>query len=146
MQEISDEVARAGGELRALVGRLSRRLRQAQTADEITLSQASVLKRLEQDGPATTVVLAAAERVRPQSLGATVSALERLGLVARSPDPDDGRCTVIMLTPAGKQALDGVRRMRDELLARALADGFTQEEQRALIMALPLLDRLARML
>jgi len=146
MQQISDEVARAGGELRALIGRLSRRLRQAQTADEITLSQASVLKRLEQDGPATTVVLAAAERVRPQSLGATLSALQRLGLVTRSPDPEDGRCAVILLTPAGKQALDGVRRNRDELLARALADGFTEGEQRTLIMALPLLDRLARML
>ncbi|MGO8947604.1 MAG: MarR family winged helix-turn-helix transcriptional regulator [Ktedonobacterales bacterium] len=146
MQEISDEVARAGGELRALIGRLSRRLRQAQTADEITLSQASVLKRLEQDGPATTVVLAAAERVRPQSLGATLSALEHLGLVARRPDPDDGRCVVITLTPAGQEALDGVRRNRDELLARALADGFTEGERQALIMTLPLLDRLARLL
>jgi DNA-binding MarR family transcriptional regulator len=146
MQEITTDLARAGGQLRALVGRLSRRLRQAQTDDEITLPQASVLKRLEQDGPTTTGMLAAAERVKPQSMGATLSTLERLGLVSRSPDPGDGRCMLLSLTPAGRQALAGVRHNRDELLARALAEGFSDSEQQTLLAALPLLERLAQML
>src|SRR5215831_9557585 len=145
-QESTSGLARAGGQLRALVGRLSRRLRQAQTEDEITLSQASVLKRLEQDGPATTGMLAAAEKVKPQSMGATLWTLERLGLVSRSPDPADGRCMLLSLTPAGRQALAGVRQNRDELLARALAEGFSDSEQQMLLAALPLLERLAQML
>ena len=73
--EITNDVARAGGELRALIGRLSRRLRQARTEDEITLSQISVLKRLEREGPATTGMLAVAERLRSQSMGATLASL-----------------------------------------------------------------------
>ena len=144
--EITSDVARAGGELRALIGRLSRRLRQARTEDEITLSQISVLKRLEREGPATTGMLAAAERVRPQSMGATLASLSNLGLVSRNPDPADARSARLELTDAGRQALEGVRHNRDELLARALADGFTTAEQQALIAALPLLDRLAQML
>ncbi|MGO8949798.1 MAG: MarR family winged helix-turn-helix transcriptional regulator [Ktedonobacterales bacterium] len=146
MPEISSDAARAGGELRALVGRLSRRLRQARTEDEITLSQISVLKRLERGGPASTGMLAAAERVRPQSMGATLASLERLGMISRHRDPTDARSALLELTPAGKQALEGVRHNRDELLARALADGFSAAEQQALIAVLPLLDRLAQML
>ena len=145
MPEIPDEMGRAGGELRALIGRLSRWLRQAYTADEITLSQASVLKRLEQDGPATPVALAAVERVRPQSMGATLATLEGLHLVSRRPDPRDGRCVVMSLTSAGQQALDGVRRNRAEQLARALSEGFSPDEQQTLLQAIPLLDRLSRM-
>jgi DNA-binding MarR family transcriptional regulator len=143
--EIPDEMGRAGGELRALIGRLSRRLRQAYTDDEITLSQASVLKRLEQDGPATPVALASVERVRPQSMGATLATLEALGMVSRRPDPRDGRSVVMSLTPAGQQALDGVRRNRAEQLGRALSEGFTPDEQQTLLQAIPLLDRLSRM-
>ena len=48
--QIAQTIAeRTAGELRVLVGRLSRRLRQSYTEDEITLSQASVLKRWKRD-------------------------------------------------------------------------------------------------
>jgi DNA-binding MarR family transcriptional regulator len=140
------EVAHAAGDLRALIGRISRRLRQEDTADEISLSQASVLKLLERHGPATPGALAVAERISPQSMGATLATLETVGLVSRAPDPDDGRRVVMTLTSAGEQALNGVRRNREERMARALTDGFTAEERQAFIAALPLLDRLARLL
>ena len=79
-------------------------------------------------------------------MGAILISLEALGLVSRTPDPTDGRSLVISLTEAGLQAVQGARRHREERLARALADYFTAEEQQVLIAALPLLERLARLL
>jgi DNA-binding MarR family transcriptional regulator len=139
---ISAQSARAASDLRAVLGRLKRRLRQPDAADEITLPQASVLSRLDREGPMTCGALAAADRVRPQSMGATLAALEAQGLVARRADPDDGRRVVMALTTEGEQALQGVRRIREERLGRAISDHLTPEEQQTLIAALPLLERL----
>jgi len=146
MKPLPLEVSRTAGELRALVGRLARRLRQTSVVGEMTLSQASVLSLLEREGPATPGVLATKEHISPQSMGAIVISLEALGLVSRTPDPTDGRCLVVSLTEAGLQIIHGARRQREERLARALADNFTDEEQQVLIAALPLLERLARLL
>jgi DNA-binding MarR family transcriptional regulator len=146
MKPLPLEVSRTAGELRALVGRLARRLRQTSVVGEMTLSQASVLSLLEREGPATPGVLATKERISPQSMGAIVISLEALGLVSRTPDPTDGRCLVVSLTEAGLQIIHGARRQREERLARALADNFTDEEQQVLIAALPLLERLGRLL
>ncbi len=146
MKPLPLEVSRTAGELRALVGRLARRLRQTSVVGDMTLSQASVLSLLEREGPATPGVLATKEHISPQSMGAIVISLEALGLVSRTPDPTDGRCLVVSLTEAGRQVVHGARRQREERLARALADNFTDEEQQVLIAALPLLERLARLL
>jgi DNA-binding MarR family transcriptional regulator len=140
------EVSHAAGELRALIGRLSRRLRQTSVAGELTLSQASVLSLLDREGPATPGALAAKEHISPQSMGAIVTSLEALGLVSRTPDPTDARCLVVSLTEAGTQVVHGARQQRQERLARALAEHFTPQEQQTLIAALPLLERLARLL
>lgn len=146
METIPLEVTRAAGELRAQLGRLTRRLRQTSIVGDITLSQASVLSLLEREGPATPGVLATKERISPQSMGSILFALEGLGLISRTPDPADKRSLVISLTEAGIQAVHGARRQREEQLARALADHFTAEEQQTLIAALPLLERLARLI
>ena len=146
METLPLEVTRAAGDLRALVGRLSRRLRQTSVVGEMTLSQASVLSLLEREGPATSGVLAAKERISPQSMGTILNSLEAPGLILRTPDPTDGRCLVISLTEAGRQVVQGARRQREAQLARALADNFTTEEQHLLIAALPLLERLARLI
>ena len=146
MESLPIEVTRTAGELRALLGRLSRRLRQTSVVGEMTLSQASVLSLLEREGPATPGILATKERISPQSMGAILISLEALGLVSRTPDPTDGRRLVISLTQAGLQAVRGARQQREERLAQALADHFTSEEQQVLIAALPLLERLARLL
>jgi DNA-binding MarR family transcriptional regulator len=143
---ISPQIARAASDLRAVLGRLKRRLRQPEAADEIALPQASVLSRLAREGSMTPGALAAADHVRPQSMSSTLAALEAQGLVARRADPADGRRVVMTLTTAGEQALQGVRRLREERLGRAIADHLTPEEQQTLIAALPLLDRLADVL
>ena len=146
METLPLEVTRAAGELRALLGRLTRRLRQTIAVGDITLSQASVLSLLEREGPATPGMLATKERISPQSMGSILISLEGLGLVSRTPDPTDKRSLVISLTQAGIQMVQGARRQREERLARTLAEHFTAEEQQALIAALPLLERLARLL
>jgi DNA-binding MarR family transcriptional regulator len=142
----SPEIARTAGSLRAVIGRLSRRLRQTSVAGELTLSQASVLGLLEREGPATSGALATMEHISPQSMGAIIASLETLGLVSRAPDPTDGRCIVISLTETAFQVVHGARQQKEERLARALADNFNDSERQTLIVALPLLERLARLL
>jgi DNA-binding MarR family transcriptional regulator len=146
MEPLSPEVSRTAGELRALLGRLSRRLRQTSVVGELTLPQASVLSLLEREGPATPGALATKERITPQSMGTILVSLEELGLVSRTPDPTDGRRLVISVTEAGRQVILGARRQKEERLAQALATNFTNEEQQVLRAALPLLERLARLL
>jgi DNA-binding MarR family transcriptional regulator len=135
-----------GGDLRLAVGRVARRLRQLYTAEELTFSETSVLSRLDREGATTPTALAAAEHVRPQAMGATLSALEQRGLVRRRDDPSDGRKVQIELTPAGRQALAAKHEAVAGIVNRALAEGFTPAERRALAAAVPLLDRLAERL
>src|ERR1700733_9866705 len=100
--ELADpETARASAlaaELRIVMGALSRRLREQADIGDLTSAQKSVLLRLERDGPMTGSVLARAEAMRPQSMGAIIAALEAAGYVAGAPDPLDGRKTINLLT------------------------------------------------
>jgi DNA-binding MarR family transcriptional regulator len=134
-------VARSASELRIVLGQLIRRLR---VEHAFPLSQGSVLARLDREGPRTTSALAAAERVRPQSMAQTVADLQDSGLVARRPDPLDGRRILIELTELGRETLAEDRRRRDGWLAQAMASELSAEEQATLIRAVPILRRLAQ--
>ncbi len=136
-----DQVAAA---LRVSVGLLVRRLRQAPTAGELTLPETSALARLDRGGPATPTALARLEQISPQSVGATLAALEARGLVKRTRDPDDGRQIVMSLTASGQQELRERRDERVRYLAQALATGFTRSELKQLMAVAPLLERLAQ--
>jgi DNA-binding MarR family transcriptional regulator len=136
-----DQIATA---LRMSIGLLLRRLRQAQVEGELTLPESSALARLDRGGPTTPSVLAKLEQISPQSMGATLGALEVRGLVERRPDPQDGRRAVISVTDVGLQVLRNKRNARTEQLARALATGFSRSELQQLMTAAPLLERLAQ--
>src|SRR6202045_2150726 len=82
-------------ELHALIGKLKRRLREQASAGDLTPSQTSVLGHLDRHGPTTVTALARMEGVRSQSMGTTVASLEAAGLVKGSPDPTDGRQTIL---------------------------------------------------
>jgi DNA-binding MarR family transcriptional regulator len=131
-------------DLRACLGPLLRRLRQTKVDDELTPSQTAVLVRLDREGPATSSALAAAEGVRPQSMGAIVAALTERGLVVRAPDPADGRRVVLSLSDTGREGLRGVRRERSRRLTAALRDELTDDERALLAAAVPLLERVSR--
>ncbi|MER7974595.1 MarR family transcriptional regulator, partial [Streptomyces sp. NPDC096080] len=81
--------------LRLAVGRVTRRLRQAHTVGDVSLSEVSVLARLAGAGPASPSSLAESERVRPQAMATTLAGLTRRGLVRRAPDPADGRRSIV---------------------------------------------------
>jgi DNA-binding MarR family transcriptional regulator len=130
--------------LRVSVGMLLRRLRQVRPDDELTLPESSALARLDRTGPATPGALARVEQISPQSMGATLAALEARGLIERHPDPADGRRVVLSVTEAGLELLRNKRGVRAEQLAQALSAGFTAAELRQLAAAAPLLERLAQ--
>ncbi|MEU5102663.1 MarR family transcriptional regulator [Streptomyces sp. NPDC021354] len=141
---MSASAVRAAHEIRVVVGRLRRRLKETYDNEELTPTQTAVLSRLSKDGPASTSDLAAAERVRPQSMAATLGVLDERGLIQRRPDPDDGRRQLISLSESGTAYVDDKRRAGEEWLAQALESGYTEEERQDIIKALALLDRLSR--
>ncbi|WP_315743716.1 MULTISPECIES: MarR family winged helix-turn-helix transcriptional regulator [unclassified Bradyrhizobium] len=129
-------------ELRGLIGKLKRRLREQANVGDLTVSQIAVLLRLEKDGPATASQLARAEGMRAQSMGPIVAALEAAGLVKGAPDPSDGRQTIIALTD---QCLDRIREgraARQDWLSRTIDQRLSAEEQEQLRAAIALLKRL----
>jgi DNA-binding MarR family transcriptional regulator len=138
------DIQQLAGMLRVSIGLLLRRLRQVQAEGELTLPESSALARLDRGGPATPTALAKVEQISPQSMGATLGALEARGLVERRPDPEDGRRVVISATEAGLQALRNRRNARTEHLAQALSTGFTRSELEQLMAVAPLLERLAQ--
>jgi DNA-binding MarR family transcriptional regulator len=137
----TDELAAA---LRVSVGMLVRRLRQTRAEGELTLSESSALTRLDRDGATTAAALAKLEQITPQSIGATLGGLEARALVQRAADPQDGRRVVLSVTDRGRELLRSRRNARTEVLARALATGFTRSELEQLLAAAPLLERLAQ--
>jgi DNA-binding MarR family transcriptional regulator len=128
-------------DLRVAIGRLVRRLR-AERRD-VSLAQVTVLGRLDRYGPSGISAIAAAERVRPQSMASTVAALEAACLVSRRPDPGDGRRVVIEMTAEGREMLAADRRRREGWLADAIDRDLTAAERRTLAEATALLARLA---
>ena len=144
-QQRNPDAARAlalAGELRVLIGKLKRRLREQAHLGDLTWTQMSVLSRLEREGPATVTTLARAESVRPQSMGATVSVLEAAGLVSGAPDPADGRQTILSLTAACRQWIKAGRAAREDWLFRAIRANLAPAEQEELATAIELLKRL----
>ena len=139
---MSESAARAARELRVLVSRLRRRLREVAATGDLTPPQVSVLSRLDKAGSASGAELALAEGIRPQSVAATLAALDQHGLIRREPDPADGRRQIVSLTDAGREHLEGNRQAREEWLAEALDQRYTEAERRTICEALILLDRL----
>jgi DNA-binding MarR family transcriptional regulator len=123
------------------IGLLLRRLRAATGADEISMTEAVVLKRLENDGPATTAELARAEGMKPQSMGATVASLEGMNLVERKPHPTDGRKLNIELTVKGRALRKSIVDAKHNWLITLIA-GLNREEQETLFKAGEIIRRL----
>lgn len=141
MPRPSAQVATAASELRLVLGQLVRRLRAEYS---FPVAHASVLSRLDLEGAQTTSGLAAAERVRPQSMAQTLAELETAGLIGRRPDPADRRRVLIELTALGRERVLEARGRREDWLAAAIADELDPQEQRTLLAAVPLLRRLSR--
>ena len=138
----SDRAMALAGELHLMAGTLIRRLREQADMGDLTSAQKSVLLRLERDGPATGSVLARAAAMRPQSMGAIIATLEAAGYVTGTPDPSDGRQTIISLTDHFRQVASAGRAARQDWLFRAVRAKLTAQEQQQLAGAVGLINRL----
>jgi DNA-binding MarR family transcriptional regulator len=134
------DVPAVASELRVVLGQLIRRLR---AEHRFSLAHGAVLGRLYREGARSTSDLAASERVRPQSMAQTISDLEGVGLITRRPDPADARRSLLELTDQGRVTLEADRRQREGWLAQTISETFSEDEQRTLARAVPLLTRLA---
>lgn len=116
-------------------------MREQTDAGDLPPSQVAVLRRLEAQGPITVSALARAAGIRSQSMGATVAALQAAGLVAGSPDPADGRQTLLSLTPSCRKWIRQTRAAKQDWLSRAIESELSPREQQELARALALLQR-----
>ncbi|WP_267549843.1 MarR family winged helix-turn-helix transcriptional regulator [Rhizobium rhizogenes] len=130
-------------DLRGVMSKLKRRLRDQADEGELTTTQISVLVRLEKDGPMTTSSLARAEGMRPQSMGAVIATLEAAKLVKGFADPNDGRQTILSITDGCRKRIEEGRAARQDWLSRTIEARLSSEEQDRLLSAIQLLQRLA---
>jgi len=100
------------------------------------------MARLARDGPATTADLARAEGMKPQSMGATLAALEERGMVERKPHPTDGRQVKIELTAKGAAVRKSAKDAKRTWLAQAIAQ-LDEQERDTLFKAGDIIKRLA---
>jgi len=129
-------------QLRSVLGKLRRRLREQGARDDHTPSQVAVVLRLERDGPATVSDLARAEGMRPQSMSATVASLQADGLLVCSTDPKDGRKMLMSLSKKAERLLREGRAVRQDWLSHTIAQRLSEKEQQKLVATLELLHRI----
>jgi DNA-binding MarR family transcriptional regulator len=129
-------------EIRAVSGKLKRRLREQGGRNDLTQSQVAVLLLLEKDGPATVSSLARAEGMRPQSMSAIVLPLQKAGLVRGAADPGDGRQTLMSLTQKCMKWMQEGRAARQDWLTATISQRLSLHEQEKLQAALELLVRI----
>src|SRR5215207_1100172 len=127
--------------LHRVLVRLLRRLAREDEASGVSRARLSALSVVEFGGPLTLGELAAAEQVRPPTMTKLVASLEREGLVAREPDPEDRRQVRIRTTPAGSRLIQQGREKRATALAQRLAR-LAPEELAQVERATALLERL----
>jgi DNA-binding MarR family transcriptional regulator len=129
-------------DLMQAIGLLVRRTRNESYAGELSMTEAVVMSRLANDGPATTAALARAERMKPQSMGTTITSLEGMGIVRRTPHATDGRQMLIELTEKGILLRNKTREAKQMWLSQAIAE-LDGEERDTLFKAAGIIKRLA---
>jgi DNA-binding MarR family transcriptional regulator len=83
-----------------------------------------------------------AERMKPQSMGTTITSLEGMGIVRRTPHATDGRQMLIELTEKGILLRNKTREAKQMWLSQAIAE-LDGEERDTLFKAAGIIKRLA---
>ena len=133
----------AAAQLRMGIVRTARRLRQeaAAEASGLTPTSTAALATIERHGPLTPSELAELEQVKRPTVTRTLGCLDREGLIERTPDPADGRSTLISVNAAGRERLRRLRGRKNAYLARRMKD-LTDEEVETLERAAEILERM----
>jgi DNA-binding MarR family transcriptional regulator len=74
------------------------------------------------EAPKRTTELASCLHADTSTISRQVTSLVDLGLIERTADPEDRRATILVVTEAGRAALDAMRTARERMIARILAD------------------------
>lgn len=127
--------------LQRVLGRLGRMLRR-EAPSVLGQGAMSALHTLSAGGPLRPSDLAAREGIRPPTLTRILTVLEDAGYIVRTPDPADGRASLIAVTELGTRTLLHTRSARASHLARHIAE-LTEQQRRVLAQALPVLETLA---
>lgn len=129
-------------QLRSAIVRTARALRQdAASETGLGASATAALATINRSGPLTPSELADIERVKRPSVTRTLACLEREGLIERTPDPADGRSSLVTVSAAGRERLARLRRRKSAYLARRLRK-LDPEEVATLARAAELLERM----
>ena len=114
------------------------------SVQRLSFTTLSVLHMLWRRSPLRLGELTATEQVSQSAITQIVTKLERDGLVARRPDPRDGRGVLVHITSAG---LEVATRRRADRVARLspILDRLTAEERSAIAAALPALRHIAEL-
>jgi DNA-binding MarR family transcriptional regulator len=128
-------------DFRQSIGLFVRRARAASASHELSWTETGVLKRLAQEGPATTADLARMQGMRPQSMRMIIATLEGMGMVKRRPHETDGRQVNIELTAKGAIAQKSAGDAKRTWLAQAIAQ-LDEQERETLFAAGRIIKRL----
>jgi len=135
------EPAATAGRLRLVMAGLNRRLRK-DWPDDLTPSRLSALATVAAGEPLAVGELAKRMAVSTPTVSHIVDALDKLGLIARQPDPHDRRVCRLTTSPAGAELLEELGRHATGLLADRIHQ-LPPAQQVALDAALPALEALA---
>jgi DNA-binding MarR family transcriptional regulator len=92
------------------------------TGSEQDKSVIALLAQLTAAGPLRAADLAERACLDPSTVSRHLGGLEGDGYVDRTPDPDDGRATLLQVTDAGESFLAEVREQRIAVLSEAVSD------------------------
>jgi DNA-binding MarR family transcriptional regulator len=120
--ELEKELAVFFRRARAASGEMAREVH-----PELEPAAYGLLLRLESAGPQRATALALYFGVGKGTMSRQLRALEMLRLVSRAPDPEDGRASLVQLTPDGRERFTRVRQARRAEYARRLAAWDTGE-------------------
>lgn len=137
MSTRSEESAR----LYLAVIRLNRALRRDSPDAVVGHGGLSALATLIQDGPQRAGTLAQTEGITAPAMTRIVNALEALGYVERSTDPDDGRAQLVAATDAGRALVMQGRSARLQALQERF-ERLPHTSKESLVSALAALEEL----
>ena len=115
-------IAAVEGELSTLFNRVRDAMRSAaeRLHPDISTAGYRTLATLERRGPMHSGALAELLETDKSSISRQISALDRLGLLQRSPDPDDGRATILSVPPETAERMRAIRSSRQALMHEEL--------------------------
>ncbi|MDI2125358.1 MarR family transcriptional regulator [Yinghuangia seranimata] len=101
----------------------------------VTLSRGKLLKVVAHRGPCRMGGIAERLGIGPRSVTEAVDALERDGLVTRTPDPADRRAVLVSITDRGAEVLRAAEEPRREAV-RGMFSTLTPDERAELLRLL----------